>query len=60
MKMIVVGSSLLIASWVVLLLMVIGQIPRHLLLSLVAYGISVAGLAVGIFGVFLYVRHRVP
>jgi hypothetical protein len=56
-KLVALGSALLVVSWMLLLLMVIGQIPRHLLLSVAAYAASVAGFAVGMFGVVLYV-HR--
>lgn len=53
-----VGLALLLASWVVVLLMVIGRIPSSLLLSLGAYAASVVGLAVGLFGVVQYVREH--
>jgi hypothetical protein len=57
-KLVALGSALLVVSWMMLLLMVIGQIPRHLLLSVAAYAASVAGFAVGMFGVVMYVRRR--
>lgn len=50
------GLVLLVVSWLVILLMVIGQITASLLLSLGAYAASVAGLAIGLFGVVQYVR----
>jgi len=53
-----VGFALLVASWLVLLLMVIGEITPSLLLSMGAYAASVAGLIIGLFGVVQYVRKR--
>jgi len=53
-----VGFALLVASWLVLLLMVIGAIAPSLLLSMGAYAASVAGLVIGLFGVVQYVRKR--
>lgn len=52
----VVGGVLLVASCLILLLMVIRVIPPNLLLSLVAYGASLAGLILGIFGGVEYAR----
>lgn len=56
LKLMAVGFVLLMASWLVVLLMVIGQIAPSLLLSFAAYAASVAGLTVGLFGVVEYVR----
>ena len=58
MKLMAVGFALLVASWLVLLLMVIGEIAPSLLLSMGAYAASVAGLVIGLFGVVQYVRKR--
>lgn len=55
---VVLAGFLLVASWLVLLLMVIGRIPSSLLLSLGAYAASIAGLAIGIFGVARQIRRR--
>jgi len=57
-KLMAVGFALLVASWLVLLLMVIGVIAPSLLLSMGAYAASVAGLVIGLFGVVQYVRKR--
>jgi len=57
-KLMAVGFALLVASWLVLLLMVIGEITPSLLLSMGAYAASVAGLIIGLFGVVQYVRKR--
>ena len=56
LKLMALGFALLVASWLVILLMVIGQITPSLLLSMGAYGATVAGLTVGFFGVAQYVR----
>ncbi len=53
----VIGFTLLLGSWLALLLTVIHLIPPSLLLSLVAYGTSVAGLIIGLLGTVQYVRH---
>ncbi len=55
-RLMALGFALLVASWLVILLMVIGRIASSLLLSLGAYAASVAGLAVGLFGVIQHVR----
>ncbi len=57
LRLMVVGFTLLLASWLVLLLMVAGRIAPSLLLSLGTYAVSMAGLAVGLFGAVQYVRH---
>ena len=57
LRLIVVGFMLLTASWLVLLLMVVGGIESSLALSVGAYAVSIAGLAVGLFGVADYMRH---
>ncbi len=56
-RLIVIGFTLLLGSWIVLLLTVINLIPRSLLLSLIAYGTSVVGLVIGLLGTVQYVRH---
>ncbi len=56
-RLIVIGFTLLLGSWLVLLLTVIKLIPPSFLLSLVAYGASVAGLVIGLLGTVQYVRH---
>lgn len=56
LRLIAVGFVLLTASWLVLLLMVIGGIESSLPLSMGAYAVSIAGLAVGLFGVADFVR----
>ncbi len=49
------GCALLLASWAVLLLMVLRRLPPSVLLSLLAYGTSVVGLGLGVFGAAQYV-----
>jgi hypothetical protein len=56
--MMALGMALLLAAWLVLMLMVIGQIERSLLLSVGAYAASLVGLVIGLFGAGLYVRER--
>jgi hypothetical protein len=51
----VFGGALLLVSWAVLLLMVLRRLPPSVLLSLLAYGASVAGLGLGVFGAAQYV-----
>lgn len=57
-RLMAAGFVLLAASWLVIFLMVIGQIAASLLLSMGAYALSVAGLAVGLFGVVQVRRER--
>ena len=52
------AAFLLAASWLVLLLIVIGRLPSSLPLSLGAYAASIAGLAIGVFGVARHIRRR--
>ncbi len=56
-RLMVIGFTLLLGSWLVLLLTVIHLIPPSLLLSLGAYGTSVVGLVIGLLGTVQYVRH---
>lgn len=53
-RMIVLGGSVLLASWLFLLLLTIRFLTPSLPLALLAYAGSVAGLAIGVFGT---VRH---
>lgn len=53
-----VGFGLLLVSWLTLLLMVIGRLQNSLFLSLLSYGLGLAGLVIGLFGVASYVRRR--
>lgn len=56
LKLMALGFALLVASWLVILFMVIRLIEPSLLLSMGAYAASVAGLVVGLLGVAQYVR----
>lgn len=56
LKLIILGFALLLGSWSVLLLTVIKLIAPSFLLSLLAYGTSVAGLVIGLVGTIQYVR----
>lgn len=57
-RLIVVGFSMLLAGWFALLLIVIGRVGSGFLLDFGAYAVSVAGLAIGLFGVGEYTRRR--
>ena len=54
-RQMVFGGTLLLASWALLFLMVLRRLPPSVLLSLLAYGASVAGLGLGVFGAAQYV-----
>jgi membrane associated rhomboid family serine protease len=56
LRLMLVGTVLLLASCLVLLLMVIRVIAPSLLLSLAAYAASLGGLIVGIVGAVDYTR----
>jgi hypothetical protein len=56
--LVITGFVLMAGSWLVVLLMVIGEIPPSFLLTLGAYGVSLAGLILGIFGAGQYIRGR--
>ncbi len=53
-KMIVLGGTFLLTSWVLLLLLTIRFIIPSLPLALLAYAGSVAGLTIGVFGAVRY------
>lgn len=50
------GGSLLVGSWLIVVLMFLRIIPLSFLLSFVVYAASVAGLFIGMLGIFEYVR----
>jgi uncharacterized membrane protein len=52
----ILGCTLLLASWMVLLALTIRLLAPSFLIALVAYGSSVAGLVMGVFGAFQYVH----
>ncbi len=53
-RLIVLGGSVLLTSWVFLLVLTIRLLPPSLPLALLAYAGSVAGLAIGVFGAVRY------
>ena len=55
-RLIVLGGSILLASWLLVLLLTIRLLTPSLPLALAAYGGSVAGLAIGLFGAVRYAR----
>jgi hypothetical protein len=56
LRWIMIGCLLLFGAWLALFLMVVRWIPPSLEAALAAYAGSVAGLAVGLWGLFQYVR----
>lgn len=61
LKLIGLGAALLLASWAVIFLMVLGVIGKSFPVALGAYAASLAGFMLGMFGVVNYVRaRRVP
>lgn len=57
-KEVVVGGSMMVASVVLAFLMVVGVIEKDLLLSFLAYAVSLAGFAVGVHGIFGLYRSK--
>lgn len=56
-RLMAIGLTLLVGSWLVLLLTVSRLIASSFALSLTAYGASVVGLVIGLFGAVQYVRN---
>ncbi|MEM0375155.1 MAG: hypothetical protein QXO17_04860 [Nitrososphaerota archaeon] len=57
-KEVITGGSMMAAAFVLAFLMVVGVIEKDLLLSFLAYAVSLAGFAVGVHGVFGLQRSR--
>jgi len=55
-RKILLGGSLLVGSWLVVVLMFLRIIPLSFVLSFVAYTAAVCGLFVGLIGIFEYIR----
>ncbi len=53
---ILLGGSMLVGSWVIVILMFLRIIPLSIVLSFAVYGMSVAGLFIGMIGIFEYVK----
>ena len=53
-RLIVLGGSVLLTSWLFLLLLTIRLLTPSLPLALLAYAGSVAGLTIGVFGAVRY------
>ena len=58
MKLIGLGLAMMLGSWAVIFMVVLGVISNSFLLSLGAYAASLAGFGIGMFGVVHYVRGR--
>ena len=56
LRLAVVGLVLLMLSWLVLLLMVIGRVAAGFLLAFGAFAASVVGLGIGLFGALQHGR----
>lgn len=53
-RLVILGGSALLASWLLLLLLTIRFLTPSLPLALLAFAGSVAGLAIGVFGAVRY------
>lgn len=58
-RLVAAGAALLAVGWVTVFAMVLRWIPPSLGLGLAAYGVAVAGLAVGMVGAAGLLRRRV-
>ncbi|MCS7094598.1 MAG: hypothetical protein NZ988_02135 [Thaumarchaeota archaeon] len=52
---IALGGSMLVSGFLLSFMMVIGAIDKDVLLSFLAYALSLAGLAIGLHGIYGYV-----
>lgn len=52
----IIGGSLLVVGWLLLLFNVMKIIPLDFWLLFLAYGCTVVGMVIGILGVIMYVR----
>lgn len=57
---ILVGFTLLFTAFMLSFMMVVGVVERDLILSLLAYSMSLAGIVFGLHGILGYVRERAP
>jgi fatty-acid desaturase len=55
---ILVGFTLVFTAFILSFMMVVGVLEKDILLSLLAYSMSLAGIVVGLHGVLGYVRER--
>lgn len=55
-KKIFFGGSLLVGSWLTVILMFLRIIPLSFILSFAAYAAAVSGLFMGMIGIFEYIR----
>jgi len=53
-----VGFTLVFTAFILSFMMVVGVLEKDILLSLLAYSMSLAGIVVGLHGVLGYVRGR--
>lgn len=51
-----IGGLLLVVGWALIALVVLQVIPAGLLLAGFSYGLTLVGLALGLYGAFTYIR----
>lgn len=52
----IIGGSLLVLGWLMLLFNVMKLIPQHIGLMVLAYAFTLVGVTIGLYGVLMYVR----
>lgn len=55
-RQLIIGGSMLVVGWLVLMCIVVEVLPPHILLSLTAYGLTLAGFMIGVMGVISIIR----
>jgi len=53
--LIIIGASMLLGGWLITFLMVIGIIEENFYLVMLAYGINLIGLFIGLYGITSYI-----
>lgn len=57
-KMLWTGGLMLVGGWVLIFAILIGYVPATYFLNFFGYGVSFAGLVVGLIGILEHVRPR--
>jgi len=57
-KMMWIGGVMVVAGWLIIFLIVLGHIPASYFLNFFGYGISFAGLLIGLVGILDHIRPR--
>lgn len=55
-KQMILGGSMLIVGWLILMGMVVEIIPSYIALSLFAYALTVMGFMIGVMGALMRIR----